>query len=295
MRRAVLYHSPSGRVNGALLDALDYWIVSQERDQTVELQVAGIRPAQLRTVVESRYDSAGDLNWAKISTGRSRLHFLGQGFDAVLCGYSTLQRIYGLVRAGRFHVLPTWLMRRDSTRGQIKAATAAHVCFYLDPAQHRYEVSQRRDYTKKLYLRGLRRPEASDSAVLVNCMSGHKAVDPSEILRICAKLGVDSAEVRVLGRRRCYEPAGLRVWEPPVEDLFTKYDRYLYIPAVGGYDENPRLLLESAWLGKEVLVGGDLPPDDGAFHKLSTLRENPSRFHLETDDSLVREFLNDGP
>jgi len=290
MRRVVAYHSPYGHINGAVLDALDYWMVIRSLDASVELWVAGISRKDLEVVMKSRYDQAA-FSWKGIHIGKTRLLFAGATFDRVLCGYSTLKRILPLARVERYHVLPTWLMHGDAGKGRIRGAGRDGVVFYLNPHQHDYRVREKRAYTKKLYLEGLRKPEHCDRAVLVNCVSAHKALDPS-VLRAAVDQLEDNPTVRVLGHDPLYAKAGFELLKPPVTDLFQRYDRYLYLPAAGGYDENPRLMLESAWLGKEVIISGNLKPGDGARHKLEMLKSDPRQLLLEKDDLLVREFLD---
>lgn len=285
-RDAVILLVPTARINGACLDAFDYWMALVRGGADIRLYLIGLGRRAAFALLRDRY-GATEAELRRVKFRLFRLSLGRDRFGRVLCGYATFRRIHPWLRADVVHVLPSQRMRRDAEHGRIRLG-GPEVTFWLDPLQHRYAVPHRRDYAKRIYLDGLRHPAASDACVLVNCVSEHKRHPAAEIRAALGPEGArDAVRVLAYGWTRPYREAGFEVLRPPVPDLFARFDRYLYLPALGGYDENPRLLIESVWLGKVLILPHALPLEDGAAIKLARLQQDPAQFRLQSNDPLL--------
>ncbi|MGC9452339.1 MAG: hypothetical protein ACP5I4_12935 [Oceanipulchritudo sp.] len=289
--KAVLYLSPLGKVTGSLIDSLDYLIALKRAGIQARLIHMGRDPTLPRRLVADRYtldfDPLADALFLKW-----RWHLSRFTFDQVLVPYTTFRRISLFLKAAHTFVLPTMWMRRDSRRPFGWPLTRGRITYLLNPEQHSYRLAGVESYEKKLLLDCLQKPHRTEKNLLVNCQSSHKRHHPREIREALAHCRHHEAVLVLASGRtaRAYERAGFQVLTPPVENLFSRFDQYLYLPPVGGYDENPRLLIESAWLGKAIVVPDEhrLSPQSARKHR--QLREQVEDFLLTPEDPLIQRF-----
>ena len=274
-----------------MVDALDYLVAMKRGGLGARLVWMGQEPKLAWRVARERYELGWDpLEDAEVLPWRWQLG--RKRFSRVLVPYTTFRRVSMWIRAEETCVLPSQWMRRDAGRPFGWPLTRGRVRYLLDPDRHDYTLSGRMEYRKKVLLDELRRPERTERAVLVNCESSHKRHAPGALLR-AAGPDWEPRQIRVLcsGKSaRAYREAGMEVLEPPVENLFARYTHYLYLPARGGYDENPRLLLESAWLGKEILLPDTSPSSIGDRERLLKMCAAPGDWKLGPNDPLLEMF-----
>lgn len=289
---AIIYLSPWGKVTGSLIDSLEYLIALKRAGVPARLVYMGWNPGLPARLVADRYALAFDpledavflpLRWQIV------LHH----FDRVLLPYNTYRRIFWWLRASETYVLPSMWMRRDTRwpLGLGFPVEKGQVTYLLNPEQHAYKVRTCIPYRKKLLLDCLRRPEAVGDKLLVNCQSAHKRHPAEEILR--AAKGFPPERILVLCDRKrapVYEQAGFEVLVPPVEDLFGRFSHYLHLPALSGYDENPRLLIESAALGKTLIFPDENNHDPHTLEKYRRLTESTDSFQIKEDDPVLQLF-----
>lgn len=285
--RAVLYLSPLGKVTGSLVDSLDYLIALKRAGVPAHLVYMGRNPTLPERLVRDRYsldfDPLEDAVFLKF-----RWHLARYRFEQVLVPYNTFRRVSLWIKAGETYVLPTMWMRRDSRRPFGWPLTRGKIIYLLNPERHDYRLKEVLPYTKKLQLDCLKRPQSCQPNLLVNCLSSHKRHPAAEIRDALAHCR-HHEKVLVLASGRsakAYAREGFTVLQSPVEDFFERFDQYLYLPPVGGYDENPRLLIESAWLGKEIIV-----PDTGTEGtRFAGFCNDLERFRIQDNDALIQRF-----
>ena len=140
----------------------------------------------------------------------------------------------------------------------------------------------------------LKQPVAVQDNLLVNCQSSHKYHSVEEILQTSGD--IPRERILILSDKKrvdYYRGAGFRVLVPPVEDFFAKFNRYLYLPAIDGYDENPRLLMESVALGKELIFQEDNCHDPHTLEKYRRLKDSTDSFQIKEDDLVLQLFADD--
>jgi hypothetical protein len=288
---AIVFFSPHGQINGSFLDAVDAYLACRAYRIPARLLIVGLRRAMVLDMIRDRYGIVRSAWLDDIRCMLSRFSLRGWHAPMVLSSYGTFKRLGGWLRTDKWLVLPSFLLRGDAAAGRIRERPES--CFLLDPGRHDYPVAWRADYRKKMYLDGLRAPPNTESAYLINCVSSHKAHTATQI-RNALPEGIDRTAVRILSyQRRDYERAGFQVLIPPVHDLFGRFRHYLYLASLTGYDENPRMLVESAWLGKEVHYFGNGSSDDGALHAWRRVVEDISSFRLRRDDLICRAFAGE--
>lgn len=286
MQDAIIYHSPNGRVTGAVLDALDCFAALQLRGRAVRMIVIGLPRADVETLLRDRFRSAEQLQ-GKVDYLLTRVQLAKQSFDRVLLPYSAFKRVRWFLKARQLYILPTQLLRYDFNAGRM--VQRPNCCFLLDERQHPYPVAHQRPYRKRAFLDDLPECSEADDAVLVSCVSSHKQHQRDELQKALAQCRPYQQAIALTYRRHSGLP-GVEALRPPVAGFFQRFNHYLYLPAKGNYDENPRLLIEAAWLGKRITIGGDFHPDDPVRFKLEELRSNPGAFRLLPDDLIFELF-----
>ncbi|MGF1450741.1 MAG: hypothetical protein ACFB21_01535 [Opitutales bacterium] len=278
---AVIYHSPNGRVTGALTDALDYYAALRLDGRGILLVVIGVKREDVLTLMHDRYRHAAALK-SGLRFIATRVLLAFTGFQRVLTPYSAYQRVRHFLRAETVYILPSQVLRHHHERGRIH--DRSNCVFLLDPHRHPYAVHRREAYRKKLFLADLPEVGASDNAVLISTVSTHKqhrADALTEGLRRCEPFN----EAIALSYKRESPLASLRLLRPPVPGFFARFDHYLYLPPLGGYDENPRLVFEARWLGKKLTI-----VEDGTDpERVEQLRNGPMPV-LEPDDPIFSWF-----
>lgn len=287
---AVIYLSPWGKVTGSLIDSLEYLIALKQEGIPVRLVYMGKNRELPGRLIRDRYELAFDpledalflpLRW-KIVLHR---------FDKVLVPYTTYRRVFWWLRARETWVLPSMWMRRDARWPLGFPVERGKVTYLLNPKQHAYKLTNVAAYEKKLLLDCLRRPEVVEDNLLINCQSAHKRHSPDAIRK--AAEGLSYGRLQVLcepQRAPLYGQAGFSILTPPVDDLFAKFSQYLYLPAIDGYDENPRLLIESAWLGKKIIFPENDCADPHSLEKYRRLKESAESFMIREDDLVLQRF-----
>lgn len=290
--KAVLYLSPWGRVTGSLVDSLEYLIALKLAGVHCRLVYLGRNPALPEQLVKDRYELDFDPLEDAVFPDK-RWHLGRYRFEKVLLPYTTYRRVYWWLRSGESFVLPTMWMRRDARRPFGWPVFMRKPVFLLDPDRHGHAFRNVMDYRKRLLLDCLKRPDRSEPGLLANCLSPHKRHAPGAIRQAARSCGWNGPLKVLAGGKaaRAYRGAGFEVLEPPVPYLFSRYTDYLYIPALDGYDENPRLLIESAWLGKRIHFSGGPDADPVSWRKYRQLLEDPGSFRLTEGDPVVERFL----
>ncbi len=280
---AVVYHSPFGKVTGALLDALDAFAALWQAGVEVTFVCIGMKRTDVLTLLNGRYAHASVLlPHLRLVASRCLLPLMR--FHRVLAPYSAYKRVQPFLRCEEILVLPTQVMRYDFEKECLKID--ARAIFLLDPAQHAYEVPRQIEYSKKIFLEGLIRPEQSEQNVLINAVPEHKS-HSGDAIAAALEQCQPYAQALVLSYRKPEMKNDVVMLRPPVTRFFERFDAYCYLPAIGGYDENPRLLIESVWLGKRIVIAGELGADDPVRRKLERLQEDPGQFNLGKNDKLI--------
>jgi hypothetical protein len=75
-----------------------------------------------------------------------------------------------------------------------------------------------------------------------------------------------------------------------VPDLFSKFDTYFYI-LIRGYDYSPRMILESAYMGKKIIHINRTDNTSGYSRYLDAINGEWKKYDLKEDDKLIRNFL----
>jgi hypothetical protein len=76
------------------------------------------------------------------------------------------------------------------------------------------------------------------------------------------------------------------------DNLFEKFDTYVYYHANKWFDPHPRLFIESAFYDKEILYFNPQNIMDGSFYRYKDLMERGIEGRtLTKDDEIVRQFI----
>lgn len=289
---AVLYLSPLGKVTGSLIDSLEYFLALRHAGVPAKLVYMGQNKELAAKLIADRYHLPFD-PLPHIVYPPRRWHLKDYSFSRVITPYNTFRRIARWLQAAEVFVLPSMWMRKDARWGiPFPKLKSSRVVYLLDPRQHAYKVPETMEYEKKIFLDGLRRPSTSEAGILVNCQPRHKRHSPTQIREALGRSQSDGKVIVLASPSQAaiYRQAGFEVLVPPVPDFFARFDQYLYLVALDGYDENPRLLIESAWLGKHILFPEAEATNCHSARKFARLQQGIEHFRLTSRDPLIQLF-----
>jgi hypothetical protein len=289
---AVLYLSPLGHVTGSLIDSLEYFLALRASGVPAKLVYMGKNKGLAMELLFERYALDFDPLPHIIYPPR-RWHLADYRFSRVITPYNTYRRVVRWIQAAETYVLPSMWLRRDARwRWSFPTSQNSKVVYLLDPQQHDYDVPQRMNYQKKLFLDGLRPPAISAPNLLINCQPAHKRHSPEQIREALAHCPGHGRVIVLAQPAQAseYRKAGFDVLIPPIPNFFAQFSHYLYLTALDGYDENPRLLIESAWLGKKIIFPEADNPHCHSARKFARLQQGIEHFRLTPEDPLIRLF-----
>jgi len=294
---AVAYFSPNGAVNGSLLDALDAAVFLHRNGVPAELVIVGMQARVVEQIVAERYadfSGLGDARFCRFRFSVPRTHY-----RRIVSSYGSYRRLGPWMRTQQWFVLPSQRLHMDAARGRIRSDL--RTVFLLDPLQHAYPVRRKRAYVKKILPIGAAGAAGAagggepESALLVNTVSPHKRASLDELGAWVAGNDVPR-RVRILAARDPGRlPEGWEWLRPPVPRLFGLFSDYLYVYPKGGYDENPRMLIESLALGRRIHVWRERAIDPPCERKIERIFACPQDFIYAPNDALLRWMQGGAP
>lgn len=264
-------------VNGALLDALEYYLYMRSIGKDVSL--CFIRTNQsisfdvIRELVNDRYNIPFDYEEG-ISFHRSKTDLMRNVYKNVLIlDYTTLE-IAPIIRADTIHIIydhhPSKKKLYNILRGHDHVKLYNEMPFGIgDSYLMKFPFGLYKSYNECL------------PRCYVNC-SGKSDLSRTRILT--------DKEVMVTGYQG--DPLdGVITYDSHPKDFFSLFDTYLYIHDGKYFEPRCRLLFESCFYGKTIIYDNPHNIKDGSYYRLKEIKESGiDKRHMTPQDEIVEVF-----
>jgi hypothetical protein len=266
---AVVFYNWIGELNGSVINAFEYFISILENGGDIYLLFVN-SDKELKNkfieVFENRYNLDNLPYKERFIPVKSRRMLLHRKFRKVLIlDYSTIFKLKGLINADEIVVI-----QEKHTKEKDYQFTEGNVVRYGEmPFQLKdYE------YRMKLLFGRFRKLRYTKEGIYVNSPKNDNYSFLDEII-------VSKKPKSIIVKSRVHR-----------KNLFEHFDTYLYYHANKWFDPHPRLFLECAFYGKDIIYFNNYKILDGSFYRYYDLLENGLKDRtLNSEDEIVRKFI----
>ena len=265
--QALLFRNWKSKVNGAIIDAFEYFIKILEYNPDFHLIIInGPDFDPLIQMFENRYHLS-DIDYQSNIMHISRNDLIYLTFDRVLVlDFATIRETRGLIRTKELIVIsdlhtsdPNYFYRKD----------LYNVKYYGEMPF----VYKDFDYRMKCLFCRFKKA--------INVQKGYYINSPfNNDISFVNELNLDSSL-----------PVYFKA-EDHVSNFFELFHCYIYYHANKWFDPHPRLFLECLYYDKEIQYYNESNIIDGSYYRYKDLKENGLRNRsLTKDDEIVRLFI----
>lgn len=240
-------------VNGSLINAFEYYIGIKRFNKDFKLVLINFSPAYIDflTKVFSQRANNISFDWKSDIISLTRPKAMFKRYDRVLIlDYGTMRDMKGKVIAKEI----TIISEKNTDKEE----------YFWDPCKYRakyfaempFEYGE--SYRMKFLFDHYPQIESSNERVFVSSPEFTWYNDSNFLLKI--------KEIR--GRDYFLKHSG------SIDDLFSKYDTFVYYKSPRVWDCHPRLMIESAFYNKEYWYYNDTDIKDGSYYRYMDLIQN---------------------
>lgn len=269
VRKVVVYYNWLNWINGAFIDAFEYFISILEQT-SVHFLIINRCPTDISNLIkvfENRY-ILDDLNWKDyiISINR-RSGLIKHKFDvALVVDYSTINKTKGLLRSNKIVVISDLHTDKKEYMYDKKLQNV----IYYGEMPFVYKDYQ---YNMKMLFDRFKPLNNVEESVYVNAPFNN---NPEFIFKLNLPKG---------------KPIVYKTHQH-LNNMFEKFDTYLYHHTDDWFDPHPRLFHECFFYNKKIIYQNDKLIKDGSWYRIMDLKENGLRDrYLNKYDEVVQEFL----
>lgn len=269
MNCIVFYNSNTHPLTGSLINAFEYFLCAYEYNREVKLILCEHDEKAMRRycdIVDNRYDLSGieDYKDNMILTN-SRMDLYKMDLNSVLVlDFWTIHRIRGFIRPKKLTVISE--KHTDDPRYFFKKSLHDDITYYGEMPFH---------YRDKKYR----------MKMLFNRYKPLKRVD--EGIYVNSPLNNDYSFLDTLDLPQ--KPIIKKTHANHLDNMYEKFDTYLYYHANKWFDPHPRLFVESTFYNKEILYYNIFDIKDGSYYRYHDVMENGIEDRtLTKDDEIVR-------
>jgi hypothetical protein len=152
------------------------------------------------------------------------------------------------------------------------------------------------NYIKKLYLDGLRKPNYCDEATFINLKGLRCATSVQFKDLIYPHVCKDKKVYVLVDDNKKYQYldnySNIQKIYNHLPNFFSKFNKYVDA-TLNTYDYSPRLILEAAYLNKEIVyINNGL--NDGAFKRYNDIiNGNINKYSISNEDIIIKYFKKD--
>lgn len=288
--KAVVIHTKSPKINGAVIDAFEYYIAILEHNPKVRLLLVDAKRGIMQSfidAIENRY-VLDDLDWKKNIWVMPRSHLMKQNFKKVLVlDYSTIYHTRGLLK-GEITVINELHLEDDEF--PIDVEDKPKLIVLSDKHTDKPEFM----YSKKLYdvtyygeMPFVYKDKQYNMKLLFDRFKPLRTVKPGIYLNAPQCKDYSFLEDMVLPDKPIIYKT-----ESHMENLFEHFDTYVYYHVGRWFDPHPRLILECKFYDKDIFYFNIPGWKDGSYYRYDDMLANglKDRF-LNGDDEIVQQFI----
>lgn len=277
MMKAILFNNYLNHINGALIDAIEYYLCILQYNNDIKLLLLNYNPEFEKILIDlinDRYDLK-DLDFEKNIIGITKSDLLRTKFDRLLIvDYGTIVKTRGLVLTNDLEskIIILSDLHTDKPEFTIDKSLYPKGCIeYYGEMPFVYKDV---DYRHKFLFSRLKKIEQADNAVFV-----HSPLNKDYSF-------LEKYEELFEGKKIIYKTDNHK------KNLFELFDTFLYYHADKWFDPRPRLMHECAYYKKDVWYANIPDCIDGSYYRFKDLTKYGLSFrYLNNDDEIVKQFL----
>jgi len=312
---AVLHYLGNPHITGVLIEALEYYIEARYNNTEVELHLVRhdydepLDINSIYTLLDRYVLNDNEFYKRGIKYYSSKRELLHNRYNNVFLSFSTLDDLFGYFAYNHAFVSPSQCLYyafagTPAPNGYNRRFHNRYIrddITFLLSEYHSYDIPNKVDYDKKLLFSALKPCTHPDKkTLLLNCVHADRflSVDTIEHMNIPFQnyddfvIITDITEDDYLEQLQYFCPI-VKIYTPPVSNLFDLFTDYHYVPVAAGYDESPRFLMECLFYEKTVTVQSPWNLDGASYRHAKAM--NPKyglrSFDL-TEFDLVIEALS---
>lgn len=209
--------------------------------------------------------------------------------DRVVTNTKVLVDLKGEIEAKEIHLVDTWASYYHDQ--EIKKYSVGkniiryNECSIIGPV----------NYVRPIYFDLLRKPRYSEEAIYLH-LAGVRFIELLDYLKWVLPLIPDKRIILSYPKSQkdqffyLQDNPNIEHYIGHVPNLFEKFDTYFYI-LLSGHDYSPRMILESAYLGKKIIHLNRTNNESGYQRYLDAVNGEFEKYRLNENDKLLRNFL----
>ena len=285
MKVDILHHcSAFHPLNGNIFNHFEYFIYLFMNYVDVNLVFTPTcNVEEILNIMEDRYD---------LNRITYRDHIRNDGVirgDRVITNTKVLCDIQGQLEAEEIHLVDTWASYYN--REEINHYIRNKNVIRYNECQLIGEVN----YKRPIWFDLLRKPQDEDDAVYLH-LAGVRCIELLDYLKYVKPLLKDRKVVLSYPESQVdqfyylKDNPDITHYVGHMPRLFEKFDTYFYI-LIRGYDYSPRMILESAYMGKKIIHLNRTNNTSGYQRYLDAINGDYMKYDLTDNDKLIRNFL----
>lgn len=272
MNAVIFYVTPTFRLTGSTINALEYFIEAHNHNKQIHLVLVNGTPRfkkNLKKLAKERYDGMGFFNgiFGNIISIR-KSNMVAYKFEtALVLDYMTIRETKGILNADKIIVIsekhtadPTYFYDKNLYNVEYYGEMPFH---YKD---HDYRMKCLFDMYKPLN----------------KVREGTYINSPKN----------DMLNLQLLNPYDLPVPYLFKSKTDPEENLFEQFTHYVYYHADKWFDPHPRLFLECKFYEKEMAYVNPMDRQDGSWYRWKDIQKNGLKDRtLSKDDDIIRQLI----
>ena len=278
---AILYHAYNSTkipLTGCIIDAFEYFIKIYEYNKDIKLlllKTTSNAANEMISIFKNRYDLSDVKGFEENILVIDFKYLLKNIFDKLLViDLITISKTRGLVRAKEIIVISNINKSLEDIDNYRYSSELYNVKYYGEMPFH-YKDS---NYKMKFLFDKFKDLKKVEEGIYVNIPDYNK-IDSLDKYALVESLNLPQKPLIFKdGKHR--------------NNLFEKFDTYLYYHINGWFDPHPRLIIECFFYGKEIIYINNLQIKDGSYYRYRDLLENGiGERELTKDDEIIQQFI----
>lgn len=278
---AILYYASSPTqisLTGCIMDAFEYFIKIYEYNKNIKLlllQTTQNAVNSMISIMKNRYDLSDVSGFDKNIIPIDFKYLLTNVFDKLLViDRITISKTRGIVRAKEIVVISNTDISLKNIDQYLYSKKLYNVTYYGEMPFHYKDF----DYKMKFLFDKFKKIQNVEEAIYVNVPHYDK-----QYFTVTEKMLDD---LNLPSKPLIFKGGKHR------ENLFEKFDTYLYYHVNLWFDPHPRLMIECFYYGKEIIYINNIPILDGSYYRYKDLMLNGiEERELTKDDEIIKQFI----
>jgi hypothetical protein len=272
MCNAILFYvTPSFRLTGSTINALEYFLCAYEYNRDVKLVLVNGTPRFVNNLMEltkEKYYMVGVDMFKENILNVRKSNLVAHKFKTLLVlDYMTIFKTKGLINADKIIVISE---KHTADPSYFYSKDLYDVEYYGEMPWHYRDYEYR---MKCLFYRYKKLKDVKEGTYINSPYN-------------------DSIDIELIKPLNVPTPYLFKSKTDPEDNLFEQFTHYVYYHADKWFDPHPRLFLECAYYEKEMYYINPLERQDGSWYRWNDLQENGIKNRtLSRNDEIICQLL----